>query len=138
MRDIETGRQRFQFGLRKLLLWTVAVALGCGLLSSLQLDAIDWLLLLAWFFVVLAVRWASGHGWAATASVVLGMLLLLVRVLLYYGWALSRTRPSGLTEHIDVVTVLLVGALMGFVAFLLTEATYRTLNWVDRIAEPDE
>lgn len=77
--DTRTRRERFQyqFRLRKLLLWTVVAALGCGVLSTVHVNVIGWLVLPLWFVAVLSVRWRFGGKWATQVLVITGILLVM-------------------------------------------------------------
>jgi len=124
----EPRRRRFQFRLRRLLLWTAVVALGCGILSSLEPDALDWVVLPAWFVTVFIVRWGFGGKWAATISIVLGMLLCL-------GWSIYGSIPTSTVGL--AIGCGFVGGSIGLVPFLLVEATCRIVNWIDKIGQSD-
>jgi len=59
----ETGKpeRRLHFSLRKLLLWTLIVALAFGIFSPLELEADGRFFLFGWILVVAVVRGAFGR-----------------------------------------------------------------------------
>ena len=123
MGDIETEKQRFQFGLKKLLLWTAIVALGLGLLSFTEPPIAGWILVPGWFAAVLGVRWALGRDWAVTTSIVIGVL--------FYACGDYQHSPGlGVVTRSGVV-----GALMGIAAYALVLMTSRVVNRIDGVLE---
>lgn len=126
---------RFQFSLKRLLLWTVVVALGCGMLSTVQAESLDWLVLSPWLVTVFVVRWAFGGKWAAIVSVMIGVLLCGL-----VGCIGSAQAIGGSIVTIGYYTVRggLNGSPIGFVLFLLVEAACRTVNWFDSIGQSGE
>ena len=122
--------RRFQFSLRKVLLWMLAVALTFSILSPLELDAVGWLFLFGWFVTVLVLRWSFGSRVAAWISIMAGMLLFA-----WASWFVSaHVRPSygGAT-----LVGGSVGVIVGLALFLFVEATCRTIDWLDRIGQSD-
>ena len=137
MSDIDQPRRRrFQFGLRRGLAWTAVVALGLGVLSSLEPNAVIWIVYPSWFAIVLILRWRFGGRVAAGISVIAGMLLF--ALLCGSIWAATSRR----LEPVEVVMIAVVGAFLGgfvgFVLFLLAEAARRAVNRIDRIGQADE
>ena len=124
MSNIETGRQRFQFGPGKLLLWTAVVALGLGVLSFTEPPVAGWILVPGWFATVMGVRWALGRNWAVTTSIVIGVL--------FYAYG-DYLHSPGLRV---VVRSGFVGALMGIATYVLAVTTLRVVSRIDRIGQP--
>ncbi len=126
MSDIETAkRRRYQFGPRRLLLWTAVAALGLGLLSFTEPPLAGWVLVPGWLTTVLAVRWTLGGRWAVTASIVIGMLLYACDDYLH------SARPG------VVIFSGLIGGLMGIGSYALVVTTLRAVNRLDRIGQAD-
>lgn len=125
--------RRFQFSMRKVLLWMLAVALTFSILSPLGFDGVGWLFVFGWFVTVLVLRWGCGSIAAATVSVMAGMLL--------FGYVTclvaSASRPPPFSPVAGAVAGGFLGALIGFMPFLLVEGTCRTIDWVDRIGQSD-
>ena len=68
MNDHPAKRPRYQFGLRKLLLWMFVVAVLLGTLKALGLESV-WLAIGAfWVVITAAVRAAWGSTWAHVIS----------------------------------------------------------------------
>ncbi len=123
-------RQRFQFSLRKLLLWTVVVALTLSILSPLELGG---LFPFGWFVTVLMLRWGLGSRVAAWVSIMAGMLL--------FAWASCLVSASVSPSRYGYGEAALVGGSMGvmvgLVLFLLVDGTCRVVDWIDRIGQSD-
>ncbi len=127
---VKSGRRRFQFRLRRLVIWTVVAALVCGiLLAGLEPEGLDWIVLPVWFVTVFIVRWGFGSKkWAARISIVLGMLVSL-------GWAIYRPKPPSVVEL--VIGCGIMGGSIGYVSFLLVEAAREIVNRIDKIGQSD-
>ena len=122
-------RRRLQFSLRKLLLWMVMVALGFSILSTLEPDALGWVVLPAWLIAVLILRWFFGTEQAAGLSILMGMLP--------FQWFLCSICVPDNWRWKDSLVACLLGGLIGFVLFLLVEAACRVVNWIDRSGQSD-
>jgi len=72
-------RPRFQFGLRKLLLWTAVVALFLGILKMLGLGPILCIAVLCWAMFVRGLRLVFGFTQVAFASVLSASILTSAR-----------------------------------------------------------
>lgn len=131
----ETGKpeRRFQFSLRRVLLWMLVVALAFSMLSPLGFDGGVWLIPFGWFVMVLGLRWSFGSRVAATASVIAAMLL--VPWYCCAVWSASdRTLDFAALADIAVVAGFF-GGFLGLVPFVIVEAACRTIDWVDRIGQ---
>lgn len=128
----ETGKpeRHFQFSLRKVLLWTLFVALTFSILSPLGFDDVGWLFVFGWFVAVLVLRWSFGSTVAVAVSMAAGMLL--------FAWGAyfvsANVRPSygGAT-----LVGGSMGGIIGLILFLFVEGTRRTIDWLDRIGQTD-
>lgn len=129
-------RRRFQFRLRRLLLWTAVVALGLGVLSPLELDVSGWIFLSGWFFAISLVRWTFGRKWAASVAVVMG-----VSAYAWHSCSLVARNVNGVVPvdyYFDAaIAVALPGSLVGFVSFLVVEFAWQAVNRLDRIGQSD-
>lgn len=133
---VRPKRRRFQFRLKRLMLWTTVVALGLGVLSPLELDPIGWIFLSGWFVAISIVRWAFGSRWAASVAVVMGVCA--------YAWHSCSLVARNVTGVVPVdyyfdaaMAVALPGSLVGFVSFLVVEFAWQAVNWIDRIGQSD-
>ncbi|MBC8871254.1 MAG: hypothetical protein H8E44_17650 [Planctomycetes bacterium] len=77
MNDQDLERRRFQFGLRKLLLWMAVVAVLLGILKMLELSTAGLILAASWVAITAIVRGAFGSTWAHIVSAVGGSALAL-------------------------------------------------------------
>jgi len=132
---VDPEQHRLQFGLRKVLLWTAAVAFGLGLLSTLKPDALGWVVYPGWIATVLILRWNFGSKVAALASVAFGMLLF--AVVCGLEWAANDMRPHPAEVVVIAVVCSLLGGMIGFVLLLLIETACRIINRLDRIGQSD-
>ena len=121
---VRPKRRRFQFGLRRLLLWTAVVALGFGTLSTLYPSTRAWVVLPGWCAVVLILRWGFGSTLAASVSTIVGMVL-----------GLLLPEPQ---EPLDFVVYAIDCGFFGLVLFVLAEVTCQIVDWIDRIRQSDE
>ena len=129
-------RPRFQFSLRKALLWTALVALGLGALTILTSDVATRMVLSAWLATVLILRWAFGRKVAAWVSAVAGAL--------FFGWSCSvaysaHIRRFDLGEMVWTAVVGgFLGGVIGFLLFVPADAACRIASWFDRIGQRGE
>ena len=103
----------FQFGLRKLFLWTTVVALYLGLLQMLDLRPLESLFLLWWVLAVGCVGTAS-RVVAVVFSAIVG--LMIVKCFLQ-----PRLTPTGV----------LMGLSLAFVVFGFAECAFRAVDLTD-------
>ena len=118
-------RRRFQFGLRKLLLWTVVLALYLGVARMLGMPPIALAVLTLWIAVVAGLRAAFGPVVAAIVSPAIGAVL--GGWFEYTGPALDPPGPSPLGPGIAL------GGLFGCVLFAAVELSCRAVNWADNV-----
>ena len=118
MNDERPERRRFQFGLRKLLLWTVVVAVLLGTLKMLGLETAGLVIAASWAAITAVVRGAFGSTLAHIVSAVGGGVLALV---------LLFTGVIGATS-IVVFIVLAAG-----VSFVFVEAAWLGVDWLDSL-----
>jgi len=133
-RRVESGdtermseRERsFQFGLRKLLLWTAVVAIWLGVLTMLPLGPPLSTLLTLWVVVVGVVRVAIRPLAAAFTSVVMAFGVALIHDysgLLYY----DDLHPPYMFVFPPAF------GLYAVVIFAFVELALRAVNWVDNL-----
>jgi hypothetical protein len=118
MRDQRPERRRFQFGLRKLLLWTVVVAVLLGSLRALGLDTVGLVIAACWVAITAAIRGAFGSTWAHVVSSAGGSALAL---------GLLFTGVIGATS-IVLFIILAAGISFGFV-----ELAWFGVDWFDEL-----
>ena len=111
-------RRRFQFSLRKLLLWTAVVAILLGTLKTLGLNTVGLVIAASWVAVTAVVRAAFGSNWAHGVSAVGGGVLALV--LLFTG-------------AIGVTSVVLFIILAAGVSFVFVELAWLGVDRLDRL-----
>ena len=129
----ERRTRRFQFGLRKLLLWTGVVALLLGILKVLNLPILVCVLVDCWVIVVAVVRATSGATAAAVLSVAFGVVAV-VAVLFIVPSELGIT-PDGTELVLAAPELLLNGVGLGLYVLALVELAFRGVNWTDKMLE---
>ena len=121
-------RQRFQFSIRRLMLWTVVVAIYLGIVVALQLELSVFVGATVWFVIVGILRVAN-YDVAFLASVVAGV------VLYEYGLYTDIDSFGGWTD--SFVLALLIGALGGSVLgcflFVFVQGGFRFVDWADML-----
>ena len=118
MNDQDLKRRRFQFGLRKLLLWMAVVAVLLGVLKMLELSTAGLILAASWVAITAIVRGAFGSTWAHIVSAVGGGALA-------FGLLFA-----GAIGGISVVVLIIVGAGMPFV---FVELAWLGVDWLDKL-----
>ena len=119
---MQRQRRRFQFGLRKLLLWTVALSVYLGILRMLQCHPVLVVVLTCWVGAVAVVRVAIGWKWAAVVSAVGGAILL----------GIPAYQARG--DDSDLVGNLLLAAIVGGLAVLaVVHVIACTIDWADNL-----
>ena len=119
-----SGKRSFQFGLRKLLLWTAVVALLLGLATSLG----DWGWFLAcWLLFIGVLRAAFGPKVAGILSVAVPVIV---------ACAVAMTRHPGPSFGDLLVDAFLVGAFVGLAMFVIVEGAIGLVNWADKVLGP--
>ncbi len=128
----ERPKRRLQFTLRRMLLWTVVVALYCGLSVSAATWHSGWLglLFISWF------RRAAG-----CTAVIAVFLKTVTRSsiachLEAFAGGVVTTASFYLTEPsinpVNTSILFLFGCGTGWLIFLVLEATCRLVDWADR------
>ena len=108
-------RPRFQFSLRKLLLWTAVVAIWLGVLKMLDSQPFVLVVLTLRVLIVGSVRAALSPIVAAETSVILAMMIKLGYV------------PCGFGS------LPLVGLSDAFFVFAFVEVSFRVVAWADNL-----
>jgi hypothetical protein len=121
MNDARPQPRRFQFSLRKLLLWTAVVAVLLGTLKTLGLETVGLVIAAAWVAITAGVRGVFGSLWSHVVSVVGGAIL---------GISLLFTGLIGATS---IVLFIILG---GGVSFAFVELAWRGVDWLDGLFEP--
>jgi hypothetical protein len=121
---VTRNRGRLQFGLRKMLLWTLVIALYLAVVRWERWDLALFAVVTSWLIVVAIVRAAFGPTVAAALSALAGAIP--------GGWlgyvAATAVRPS------RPGVVLFGGVLfciIGCILFAVVEIAIRAVNWVD-------
>ena len=131
MNDEGPTRRRFQFSLRKLLLWTTVVALYLGSMKTLEFNSGLVAFITFWVAVVGGVRWSLGVKAAAIASFVIGTLLGL-------DFSLAAPALGGAPPSFFALLTISIGWVFGGFILGLVELTMRAVNWADKIIEGKE
>lgn len=118
--------RRFQFSLRKLLLWMAVVALCLGISSACGQNPILWLLLTCWCAAIGGLRWNFGRIPAACASIIgAGILMSVV-------YAVTETLLP--IDYAGATFAgLVIGMPIGIVLFAMLELVSLLVNWLDRV-----
>lgn len=124
MTDTAKPERRFQFTLRKLLLWVAVVALCLGIPSACGQNPLIWVLLTCWCAVIGILRWNFGRVPAAYASVVGAAILTSV--------AYAVGDPLQPVQYMVAgFAGLVTGIPIGFVLFVVLELASTVVNWID-------
>jgi hypothetical protein len=121
MSTASTQSRRFQFSLRKLMLWVVVEAILLGALRMLGLDAIGLAIAAAWVAVTAALRVALDPRWACHVSGFGGIALAV---------GLWFVLPM---NDADIVLLIILGGGAGLVPFVFVEVAARVVDWVDSL-----
>ena len=125
----ERRTRRFQFGLRRLLLWTAVVAVLLGVAASLGDGA--WLLACC-VLVVCVLRVAFGSKVAGILSVAAALILYVSFSLLAY---MATSNPNPVLAGVVVIMRGAIGGLVGLAMFGIAEGAVRGVNWADKLLE---
>lgn len=121
-------KRRYQFSLRRLLLWTTVVALLCSAANTL---GTSWMLAVCGITVVGGIRTATNWRVAGVVSVlggaVVGAVAGCISIALFVG---ARTPLSYL--FFDVIGGGFAGCVVGAWLFGVTEILCRGVDWIDR------
>ena len=121
MKTTSTQRRRFQFSLRKVMLWVVVEAVLLGTLSMLGLDAIGLAIAASWVAATAVLRAAWSPLWAARLSS-LGGIALAVGL-----WFVLPMNDAA------IVLLIILGGGAGLVPFVFVEVAARVVDWVDSL-----
>ncbi len=114
---------RYQFGLRKLLLWTAVVALYCGLVVAVESESLEWLVLCCCPALILGLRLAFGSWVACHVSAVGAGGVLALRVFF----------PSLPVGAFEVWEAFARGCGVGYVIWLVVELACLLVNRADHL-----
>ncbi len=117
-------RQRFQFGLRRLLLWTVAVVPYLAVVRLERWDVASFAAVTTWMLAVGAARVAFGPEAAGALSTLAGAI-----VGGCVGWFIFG--PMGPPSAWSAVFMCLAFCVFGCVLFGVVEAAVLAVNWAD-------
>ncbi len=118
----------FQFGLRKLLLWTVVVALYCGLVVTVESSNLEWLVLSCFPVLILCLRFAFGPWIACHVSAIGAGIAIAVRVFF----------PALPTNAFEVQYAFAQGCGIGYVVWLVVELACAFVNRADNLLRSKE
>ncbi len=113
----------FQFGLRKLLLWTVVVALYCGLVVAVESENLEWLVLSCCPALILGLRFAFGPWVACHVSAIGAGAVLALRVFF----------PALPTNAFEVQFAFVEGCGIGYALWLVVELVCLLVNRADNL-----
>ncbi len=137
---VETGRRkRFQFSLRKLLLWTTALAVLLAVMRMMEFGTKGLAIVLAGVTLLGAVRSAINPRRA---------LILWVFVFALVGVALALNRLWELDRQYNLIQSRIVyghvffaclgmfcGSAIGLFTYILAELAYRFIDWLDGLMQ---
>jgi len=112
--------RRFQFSLRKMLLWTAVVAIGFALISDMGADPLGHIIFGSWAVVVGVIRIGIGHRWSASMSFVIALCV---------SFAYCRIDDAPLTHFLLTFPVM---AAVAFGVFMFVETAYQAVDWLDK------
>lgn len=118
-----TGR-RFQFGLRKLLLWTAVVAMFLGLLGMIEVALSTLLILTSWATIVGVARAIFNTEVAGLMSVAIGVVLGV--------WLTFLVSPFSVGVFSYAVYAMMFG-LFGLFVCVFVEVAFRAVDWLDNL-----
>lgn len=113
----------YQFGLRKMLLWTAMVALYCGLVVAVESENIEWLVLCCCPPLILGIRLAFGSWIACHVSAFAAGGVL----------ALRTFSPALPASAMEVWIAFVQGCGAGYAVWLVVELACVLVNRVDRL-----
>jgi len=120
MNEPQPERRRFQFGLRKLLLWTAAVALLLGVGRSVGLAQDVWLLVwVGWILAVGIIR-------SATNPLVAGIVALAI------GGTITCVAPEPL---LGPEVEILLACVFALIVLALAELIHHAVDWLDNLMQ---
>ena len=137
----ERRSRGFQFGLRKLLLWTAVAAVYLGALRLVRFEPFLSVFLTSYLVLVglVRARWGPRVGCGCSLAVPLvpllclagfGLLGIIVEI------SADNMRPSdAVTWCLTVLVWSMVGCLLGLVVFGCVEVTFRAVDWADNLME---
>jgi hypothetical protein len=113
--ELDEKRKRRQFGLGKLLLWILALALLLGLLRMIGLGPAGLACVAAWIALVTGVRSAFGGPVAFAFSIAVGAIAGagLALASAHGGWALGAIVPGGFVGWVSYVVLEVVCCVGG-------------------------
>jgi hypothetical protein len=123
MSNPERERPRFQFSLRKLLLWVAIEAVLLGTLKMLGLNAVGLTVATLWVAVVALARVACGGTPAVILSQLGGIALAI---------CLWRVLPI---DDPTVTLLVVLGGGAGLIPIVFVEIAQRGVDWVDGLCE---
>ncbi len=138
----ETGKseRRFQFSLRKLLLWTTAVAVLLGVLQMMEIGATGVAVVLAGIAILGVLRSAFDPRQAlilwTLVSAIAGVIIIAASAI----WELVNANGPSHTEIVLDVTWLsfwgiVFGGAIGGITYTLTDAACGFLDWLDSLMQ---
>jgi hypothetical protein len=137
MNDV-VAQRRFQFSLRKLLLWIAVLAVYLGVLRLMNADLTVALITICWVTVIVAVRTKWGARRALVVAI-FGTGFCLSVVFAGTVWIVERQyRPalSPLGAMIAGMPVgLLVGAFIGLCGSVVAELSIRLVGFLDGLMQ---
>ena len=118
-------RRRFQFSLRRMLLWTAVVAVCCNILKILNLELGVWFLLIVWMIVVGVLLVIGCPKWAACWSIIIGIPT---------GWFTVLHFPRS-ELSLPLIIGSLIGVLFGVGIFVIVRFVLLAVNWADNFID---
>jgi hypothetical protein len=134
--DHDQRQRRFQFSLRKLLLWMAVLAVYLGVLRLITAPVSFTLITISWLAVIVAVRMKWGAR-RALAVAITGTALCLCVFLVAVAWIdAGQFRPPLLGRIILVMPEgFLVGAFIGLCVSVVAELSLRFVDFLDGLMQ---
>lgn len=113
----------FQFGLRKLFLWTAVVALYCGMVVAVESESLEWLVLCCCPVLILGVRFAFGSRAACHVTALAAGATLAARTFF----------PTFPARPFEVWNAFVQGCGVGYAVWLVVELACVLVDRADRL-----
>jgi hypothetical protein len=131
--DDEKPQRRFQFSLRKLMLWMVVVAMYASFMRLYQLSLIPALILTGWLFATLAIRVLCGFVKGCVFAIGFGVV---ASVAINANDIANEVWPGGMEAVLFLGMAIVVSAVAGLCGFFVVDLVVRLVESVERLFEP--
>ncbi len=136
--------QRFQFTLRRMLLWTAVVAVWCGVFTMIRIGfwlsdfqstthvVLSNIIIISWVAIIGIARAAFRARAAAAMSIVTGVIWA---VWVFYRVSGGRLGEWAWSNPVRAAIALIGFSVLGVGVFIGVEASFRMVHWIDCLME---